>query len=147
MMRGRVRRVPIALVIVGLFVAVSQMQTLRAAFSSWRNVEHPDEVTRHEDRFQALKQVVPRHGVVGYVSDPDPVAMSDPASWQARQAFKRYLIAQYALVPVVVLRSLEADLVVGDFSGSDGRGRAAPPGFVMAKDFGDGVVLFRRGPR
>jgi hypothetical protein len=143
MSAGYSRRILIGLLLMALFVGVSHLQALRSAFATYRTLGRPDEVSRYEARFRALKQAVPGHGVVGYVSD-DPGAMADQASPEARRSFKRYLITQYALVPVVVLRSLDAELVVGDFSASTPDGASTPPGFVMVKDFGQGIVLFRR---
>ena len=137
------RRIRVGLLLIALFVGVSQLQALRSAVAAYRMLGGLDEVSRHEARFQALTRALPGHGVVGYVSDA-PVAGMDPASSEARQAFKRYLLTQYALVPVVVLRSLDAELVVGDFSASGPDGASTPPGFVVVKDFGRGVVLFRR---
>ena len=140
---GYPRRIWIGLVLIALFVGVSQLQALRSAFAAYRTLGRPDEVSRHEARLQALRRALPGHGVVGYVSDA-PGARMDPASSEARQAFKRYLLTQYALAPIVVLRSLDADLVVGDFSASGPDAASTPPGFVMVKDFGQGVVLLRR---
>jgi hypothetical protein len=137
------RRLWIGLVLIALFVGVSQLQALRSAFAAYRTLGRPDEVSRHEARLQALRRALPGHGVVGYVSDA-PAAGIDPASSEARQAFKRYLLTQYALAPLVVLRSIEAELVVGDFSAAGPDGASTPPGFVLVKDFGQGVVLFRR---
>jgi hypothetical protein len=139
-------RMRVGLLLIGLFVGLAELQALRTAYATYRTIERPDEVSRHEARLQALKQVLPRHGLVGYVSD-EPPETRDAASAAARQAFKRYLLTQYALVPIVLSRGPDGDLVVGDFTPSAPDGVAAPPGFVMAQDFCEGVVLFRRLPR
>ena len=141
---GRPRRMQIGLLLLALFVGLANLRVFRDTVVAYRQMERPDEVSRYEARFGSLKRVLPGHGVVGYVSDNDPVARSDAASAQARRAFKRYLMTQYALIPLVVLRSVEADLVVGDFETPTSMGAPPPAGFVMVKDFGDGVVLFRR---
>lgn len=135
-------RIRIGLGLLGLFAAASQFQSLRAAIGEYRGLAQPDEVSRNEARFQALRAALPGHGVVGYISDLG--ATTDPASSEARQSFKRYLLTQYALVPHVVVRNVDAGLVVGDFSASAPDGRVTPAGFVMVKDFGEGVVLYRR---
>ena len=83
---------------------------------------------------------------VGYVGD-EPAQAADPASSAARNAFKRYLLTQYALVPILLARGPEGELVVGDFTASAHPTVVTPPGFVAVQDFGDGVVLFRRLPR
>jgi hypothetical protein len=139
-------RLRVGLLLIGLFVGLAELQALRAAYATYRTIERPDEVSRHEARLQAVKPALPGHGLVGYVSD-EPAEASDPASAAARQSFKRYLLTQYALVPIVLSRGPDGDLVVGDFTPSAPGGVAAPPGFVMVQDFGGGVVLFRRLPR
>jgi hypothetical protein len=139
-------RMRVGLLLIGVFLGLSELQALRTAFGTYRAIERPDEVSRHEARFQAVKPALPGHGVVGYVSDEPPPSV-DLASAAARQSFKRYLLTQYALVPIVLSRGPDGELVVGDFTASAPDGVLTPPGFVMVKDFGGGVVLFRRLPR
>jgi hypothetical protein len=139
-------RMQVGLLLISLFVGLAALQALRTAYATYRTIERPDEVSRHEARLQVLKPVLPGHGLVGYVSD-EPAQNSDPASAAARQSFKRYLLTQYALVPIVLSRGPDGDLVVGDFTGSAPDGVVVPPGFVMAQDFGGGLALFRRLPR
>ena len=143
MSRRRSPRMRVGLLLIGVFVGLSALRELHTAHTIYRAIERPDDVSRHEARFAALKQALPGHGVVGYVSD-DPPEAADPASSAARQSFKRYLLTQYALVPLVLARGPAGELVVGDFTTSQPGGAVTPPGFVMVKDFGAGVVLFRR---
>jgi hypothetical protein len=86
----------------------------------------PDSVAQRSDqRFAALKTALPAQGVVGYIGDS-----STPAD---------YYLTQYALVPLIVDRSPNHVLVVGNFLNSP---PAAPSPLQLIKDFGDGVVLF-----
>ena len=142
-MSRRWSRMRVGLLLIGAFVALSALREVHTAVTLYRGSERPDEVSRHEARLQAVKHALPEHGLVGYVSD-DPPEVADPSSSAARQAFKRYLLAQYALVPLVVVRGPAGELVVGDFRAPDAAGALTPSGFVMVKDFGAGVVLFRR---
>jgi hypothetical protein len=119
-------RVKIGLLLIALFASVSQLQALRRARVAYRSLSRPDEVTLYEVRLRELKQALPAHGVVGYVSDSTGDA-ERPDSDQARRSFKRYLLTQDTLAPVVVVRSVNADLVVGDFEASGG---FRPPGFT-----------------
>lgn len=89
----------------------------------------PDDVERRSDlRFAPLKEALPRRGVVGYVGDA------------GERGVAPYYLAQYALAPVVLDRSLNHALVVGNFSSN-------PPADLLeklhlVKDFGDGLLLF-----
>jgi hypothetical protein len=98
-----------------------------------------DEISSYERRF------LPPHGVVGYVGDPDPEGAT-PAQRNATSLlhFKRYLLAQYALAPVVLIESTEPELVVGNFD--PGSRPSLPRGFQIERDFGNGLVLLRRRP-
>ena len=92
----------------------------------------PDTVTQRSDqRFAALRAALPERGVVGYAGETgaDAVVTAD------------YYLAQYALAPLVVDRSPNHALVVGNFpSGAP----AQPPSdhLRLVKDFGGGVLLY-----
>jgi hypothetical protein len=84
---------------------------------------------RSDERFRALKAELPQRGVVGYIGETGNLAVGD------------YYLAQYALAPVVVDRSGNHPLVVGNFPAG------SPPGdetlsLHVVKDFGGGVLLF-----
>jgi hypothetical protein len=140
----RLRRPWIGIALIAAFGTVSGMREMRSALVTYRHLERPDEITRYEARFRDVRAAVPRHGTVGYVSDAPPAALSDQTSVEARQSFKRYLLTQYALVPLVVLRGPDADLVIGDFATSGAAAITAPPGFVVVREFGNGVAVLRR---
>lgn len=92
----------------------------------------PDDIARRSDRrFSDLKAALPQRGVIGYVGDPGESGV--PA----------YYLAQYALAPLVLDRSPNHRLVVGNFSSS-----VSPVSLEklrLVKDFGDGVLLFAGG--
>lgn len=87
------------------------------------------EVPRRSDmRFAALKAALPQRGVVGYVGEPGPAANGD------------YYLTQYALVPLIVDRSIQHSLVIGNFPNI--APSAVPDDLRLVKDFGNGVLLF-----
>jgi hypothetical protein len=83
--------------------------------------------------------------VVGYLGRTDPAGRT-PAERDASSLldFKRYLLAQYALAPLVLIESTEPDFVIGNLD--SGKAPSMPAGFRIERDFGDGLVLFRRSP-
>lgn len=133
-------RVAVALVL--LYAGVSAAQWVHRA-AQWPSEPGRDEISASDRRFAPLRSALPHGGVVGYVGDPEPAG---PTPREARAAallhFRRQLLAQYALAPVVLVQGTGPDLVVGNFDGS--AAPAVPPGFRVAAEFGDGVVLFRR---
>jgi hypothetical protein len=94
----------------------------------------PNQVAqRSDERFAALKSALPRTGVVGYIGAPGAMAVGD------------YYLAQYALAPLVVDRSTDHALVVGNFPGSS---ISLPEGLEPVRNFGNGVYLFaNKGPK
>ena len=86
--------------------------------------------SRSDQRFAALKAVLPRHGIVGYIGQSGSLSSTTGA----------YYLTQYALAPLVVDHSPHHALVVGNFP-------ASPPDATelhdlkLLKDFGNGVWL------
>jgi len=89
----------------------------------------PDDVARRSDlRFTELKAALPQRGVIGYVGDAGQAGIAP------------YYLAQYALAPLVLDRSPNHPLVVGNFPSN---APAVPFAKLrVVKDFGDGVLLF-----
>jgi hypothetical protein len=119
-------RVTIATLIFVLGCLLSTVRILRDAPIPGH--VHTDDVAKNSDqRFAALKAALPSHGVVGYVGESgNPIA--------------DYYLAQYALAPLVIDRSPNHPLVIGNFPASP------PPSpsdhLQLLTDFGNGVLLF-----
>jgi hypothetical protein len=110
-----------------LFIVCCLLSSFRLVHNSL-NSGSSDHVTKLSDeRFAALKSELPPRGVVGYMGDSGDSATSD------------YYLTQYALAPVIVDRSTNHELVVGNFP--NGRLPQFPSTLEVAKDFGNGVVL------
>ena len=56
--------------------------------------------------------------------------------------FRRYLLAQYSLAPLLLVENTTPEFVIGNYE--PGAEPPPPAGFHQAADFGDGLVLFRR---
>ncbi len=123
---------------VGLVLAYAGASTLRwlDQAAAWPSRAGQDEISVYQRRMELLRPVLPARGVVGYLGDPAPTAEG------ALQHFRRYLLAQYSLAPLLVLEGTKAEFLVGNFY--PGTTPAPPPGFRVARDFGDGLMLFER---
>jgi hypothetical protein len=92
-------------------------------------------ISQYDKRFEQLRDVLPKRGVVGYLG----------SGWENRYQVPDYYATQYALAPLVVENSLEPDLVVGNFPEPlDPVATAWPSNLVPIQDFGNGVVLFAK---
>jgi hypothetical protein len=139
-----VLRTRMALALVLLYALASGVAWVKVTASA-RGRPATDEISAYESRFQELRTALPASGVVGYLGHPDPGGPT-PGERDAASLlhFKRYLLAQYALAPVVLIESTESEFVVGNFD--PGAVPSAPAGFRIVRDFGQGLVLFRRSP-
>ena len=117
------------------FMLCCLLSTARIVWDAPRLNRPPDSAQRvarrSEQRFAALKALLPKRGVIGYVGEPGAAALGD------------YYLTQYALAPLVVDHSLNHALVVGNFPSSPGGAPAASPSgnLQLVQDFGDGVLL------
>ena len=111
-------------------------------------------VTEYVERFEPIRPLLPRRGWIGYMSGPNPEILNmEGDEYTAIQ--KEYRLAQYALSPVI-LRPASADviqelplLIVDEYGGgffdAQPRKKIAPPqGFVLVRDFANGLLLYRR---
>lgn len=140
--RPDLQRLRIGMFLLALFAVGSSLRLLVREFRGLAHTARPDEITRYEARFSELRRILPPHAhQVGYFSDiisPGAVAGDETS----RLAFKRYLLTQYSLVPVLVLPGAHGSLAVGNFDSADGID-GATRGLTLIRDFGNGVMLFR----
>lgn len=85
----------------------------------------------YEERFAAVKRDLPAHAPVNYVSDQTDT--------------QDFVYVRYVLVPARMVKGLNPahDLLVVQYS--DTPGIPAFKGYVLQKNYGNGVMLFKRG--
>lgn len=121
------------------FALFSNLQLLKQVSAYGLKVMGHDRITLYEKRFDDLKKILPPHGVVGYISDKQNEGNHGNVG-----ALSDYFLAQYALSPVIVIRSPGYPLVVGNFHVNGTSLKAsANRNLILVKDFGNGVMLFR----
>ena len=90
-------------------------------------------------RYAQLPAAVPPGEVVGYISD---------LPWEDRRSTVLFLGAQYALAPRILVDDDHQKWVLGNFSApADFGALGAAQHLVMVRDFGNGVILYRRAVR
>jgi len=99
-----------------------------------------DAITLYLRRFEALRRVLPAHATVGYETDLDD-------SLEDRAEVKRFYLAQYALAPVIVVPGVDRDVVVANYENPGNCRICKSREFVLLKDLGDGLMLFRKAAR
>jgi hypothetical protein len=135
-------RVRIALGLLLLYAGASAARWAHEGLA-WRRAAGQDDISANERRFAELRVLLPDSGLVGYLGDPPPTGPTPRDSTAAALLhFRRYLLAQYALAPALLIESTEPELVVGNFD--PGPAPPTPAGFRVERAFGDGLVLFRQ---
>ena len=135
-------RTRIALALVLLYAGASTVRWVQHA-AHWPAQASQDAISANERRFAAMRPLLPAQGLVGYLSDPKPTGATPfDSNAAALHHFRRYLLAQYALAPALLVEGTEPEFVVGNFD--SGTAPIAPAGLRVVREFGDGLMLFRR---
>ena len=97
----------------------------------------PFQVQAQPERFRGVIEALPPSAVVGYMTDLEPTDRSAPIIFRT---------AQYTLAPRLLQPGSAQEWVIGNFSkAGDFRAFGAGKGLQLVQDFGNGVVLYRRG--
>ena len=128
---------PIRILVVILIVIAAISTNLHILVESITFPERltPD-ISDYEKRFQTVRKLLPKRGIVGYISN-------DPADESPSPG--RLYMARYSLSPVILVRSLDYPLVIGNFlKPYPDLAIYRKQGLIPLRDAGNGVVLFKR---
>jgi hypothetical protein len=138
-----------ALILLIAVALYANLNLLFAGIQRYPNLPKADPVSIHEQRIEQIKKVMPHTPVLGYVTTVENEKLFlDERSLLNVEFLAQYYLTQYTLAPVFVYNSPDYPFVVGNFL--DG---PADPEWIRKKgltplhDFGDGVILYRRGER
>ena len=138
----RVRKVIALLILLAIlsFALLSNLQLFRQEARLNPQFVSSDAITAYERRFEGLRKMLPPRGVVGYITDKGVTASDSEAT-------QYFFLTQYALSPLIVIRDLNHQFVVGNsLRGAIDYEVLALSDFTLLKDFGNGVMLFKREP-
>ena len=102
-----------------------------------RYIRHePDQITLYEDRLAELKTVLQNQAIVGYVSDDED---------RSDEEWMTYTRIQYVLAPIILVRGLKPNFVIGNFQYTQPDFEAyEKENLSLRRDFGHGVILLER---
>jgi hypothetical protein len=115
-----------------LFANVVNLEDLRRV-----NPGPNDFMARRDQRFELLRDALPKRGMVGYISD---AATEDDHETRRK-------LAQFALAPLIVVSGVDQSLVVGEFTDPAAIAKGRDLNLTVLRDLGDGLVLFARPHR
>jgi hypothetical protein len=113
---------------------------------TYTDLPEKDPVTIHEERIRQLKPLLPASGEVGYVTtvENDRIFAAEKTFLNV-EYLAQYALTQYTLAPLFVRNSPAFPLVVGNFiDGPPAPGFLEKNGLVEFRDFGDGLILYRK---
>jgi hypothetical protein len=128
----------VGLLLVLAYAAVSDVRWIYRAAQGVRDAHVVDSISSYERRYRELKQALPHEGVIGYVSAGQQFGTED---------FRRFLLTEYALAPLVLINDTTPDLIVGNFHPDSVPSAPPAPDLRLVRDFGDGVWLLRKVDR
>jgi hypothetical protein len=118
-----------------LLVGSALYANLANLVALWRFHPAPNDVmARRDQRFELLRDALPKRGTMGYLSDPA----------QGTDHETRLLQAQFALMPLILVSGADQPLIVGEFTDPAGVAKGRDLNLTVVRDLGDGLVLFAR---
>ena len=134
------------LLILVVLTGYAVLNLLWQGVRSYPDLPGTDPVTLHETRIAQLLPLLPATGAVGYVTtvENDRIFAAEKTFTNV-EFLAQYVLTQYTLAPRIVRNSPDLPLVVGNFiDGPPAPGFLEKNGLVPLKDFGDGLILYRR---
>lgn len=123
------------------------LSALYRGAKSWPELPKTDPVTIHEARIEQVRGALPAGtAAVGYVTsvDNDKIFLYE-RTLRDVEFLAQYMLTQYTLAPVIVHNSPDQPLVVGNYiTGSPDPAFLAKHALVPLRDFGDGLILYRK---
>ena len=120
------------------YVAVSDARWVYRAGQGLLDAGKADSITSYERRYRELRQALPHQGVIGYIHGTEQFGTDE---------FKRFLLTEYALAPLVLINDTTPELIVGNFHPDSVPAAPPAPNLQLLRDFGDGVWLLRKAHR
>ena len=132
MSRSRISLVLLLCMVVPFAVYVNG-RIINKEIERWSEPARTEEA-RYERRLQPLKEFLPEHGVIGYVTD-ERVSLY--------KELKDFYLAQYMLCPRLLVRDIHYPSVIGVYYEIAQPDRTASQSLTLVKDFGYGIELYQ----
>jgi hypothetical protein len=134
------------IILLVVFSGYAVLSLLWQGIRFYPDLPETDPVTIHETRIAQLLPLLPARGAVGYVTTVDNGRIfAAEKTFTNVEFLAQYVLTQYTLAPRIVRNSPDLPLVVGNFiDGPPAPGFLENNDLVPLKDFGDGLLLYRR---
>ena len=119
-----------------MIVVVSLLSNIVMLCQEVRDFDSPGsrDMDQYIGRYEGFRDVLPKRGVLGYVSDLPEV-----------KGLKQYFLAQYELSPLIIAKTTDYPLVIGYFSDPTRIGQICKEhNLEPVRKLGNGAILFRK---
>ena len=134
-------RIALALALASLLL--SQLAVILSLAQRLPSAIATEGMARYEKRYAEARKLLPRSGVIGYLSDPPDTGGVTEGLYE-----RRYHAAEYILAPLIIADSAEPELILGNFFVPHAMEKAlAEHKLVVLHDFRNGLFILRKeGP-
>lgn len=154
-------RIKLGTLLLVFLILSSSLQSFRETFFFDSNLTGFENISFYEKRFEGVRVLLPRRGVVGYMSGPQPQVLDFDDIVEYGSVKANYRLAQYTLAPVILQPATQGalsdlKLVVVDkgkglfpvLPDDDNDWQWLPLGaFSLLKDFKNGLLIYVRAFR
>jgi hypothetical protein len=120
-------------IIVIPFTLYANLKTVAKEVRRFKESYRPEEAD-YESRLREVRKMLPKEGIVGYVTDEamDPLEKT-----------RYFHLTQYGLCPLIVVSGKKHPFVVAYSRGFQHPAEPLLQGLVLVRDFDDGIRLYR----
>ena len=123
-------------IMVILDVLAGNVRNVRKELKRFNNQKVENKETRHVRRFEKIKDLLPEQGILGYFTNREYSTDDDT---------RFFFLTQYALSPLIIVRSTKPQIIIADVSNSFNIIEFSNKyNCCLLKNFGDGILLFRK---
>ena len=138
MTRSRFIRSYIGCFLLLAFAYTSSIILLKRSIAGEIKPSFNEEISRLVNKLDGVEAGLPARGVIGYIDDDENVLTSVEAA-------RAFILTQYILAPLIVVRDTDRDFVLGNFSGREiGLKIAEKNGLNCIRDFGSGLMILKK---
>jgi hypothetical protein len=121
-----------------LFAYTSSAILLKKSITGEIKPSFNAEIALLKTKLESVKPYLPLQGIIGYIDTHENVLTSVEAA-------RTFILTQYILAPLIVVRDTDQDIVLGNFNRRNAGLRIAREyGLYCIKDFGSGLMLLQK---
>ena len=121
-----------------LFAYTSSAVLLKRSIAGEIKPQFNEEISSLEKKFEGVEAYLPSRGIIGYIDDDENILKNVEAA-------RTFILTQYILAPLIVVRDTDKKIILGNFHDSaTGMKIAGKNDLICIEDFGNGLMLLEK---